>query len=578
MKVGISPRLIINIALLYLELNRALLEYVDNIFDAAEAFYDKSQNEYTKNIHIKIHFSGNGYDTFEIRFEDNCTGISELASIIQSIGNSRKKYDLTTNGTYAFGLLVFVCMCERMVISTKVASSNTAESIVIKRETFYQDNVEDTNVDFEVGIPGSTKMIFSNDNTSAWTIVKLTDFDKDKHMQIDIDEFVSELEKHFEQLLNRGNLKVDVIYPNYKIHRCKPFKYDAYDGEIYQRTLTRLEYTACKKTSRKEIIDISKNPVTIFLKIINGKTVDRKPFFAINGRRVCDIADVKAFRTYSKTMLWSNDTLPGFISATGILEPTIARNTFKNTKLAKALFTTLLNVEEEIRKFVDENLKINVIGKYKLLESILKNALLEVAKEITKEKKSRNTNSKYEELESNEETDVCKTYLVKDRGEKENTSLNNRLSASTDMSKLNRKSRRFKKIDCPVESKVEHNDTKLTENQEDFLNPIIEFEKDPDRDHNNELLRSKINGNNIIVYAKHPEFDSRVDKARDGVPRISQKIIHYLSCELIKNFKIIEKYRKDLEDDNTLENYLSSLYSFEKKLQFLDGKKLSELK
>jgi len=130
--------------------------------------------------------------------------------------------------------------------------------------------VEETNVDFEVGIPGSTKMVFSNDNTSAGTIVKLTGFDKDKYMQIDIDEFVSELEKHFEQLLNRRNLKVDVIYPNYKIHRCNPFKYDAYDGEIYHRTLTRLEYTACKKTSRKEIIDISKNPVIIFLKIIKA--------------------------------------------------------------------------------------------------------------------------------------------------------------------------------------------------------------------------------------------------------------------------------------------------------------------
>lgn len=433
----------------------------------------------------------------------------------------------------------------------------------------------------EIGItaqPGSLlRFNFGIRINPIGTTVTLKNFDKDVYNEIDINEFILEIEKQFESILRRQNFNINIKYPNGNSYKCKPFDYDKYVGEVYFKKITQLTYTACKKTSRKDIIDISQNPVTIFLKISKDKSLGRKPFIILKGRRICDVADIRTFRTNSKSMIWNLENMLGYVDATNCLEPILSRNDFKNTKLSKAFFYTLLQLENEIKEFVDKNLDFNVSGKYKILESILKNTLNDLAKEMAnkfnKMKKRINSSG----VEKQGDVNNFQEYLIENRIPMNNSReyLGSRKSNEKGVKK------KFTKIRVPSDTlPVQENFDNLYNDNNTGINPIIEFEKEPDRGANNELLRSKLHGNDIVIFAKHPEFESRIDKARDGIPRISQRLINYISCELIKNFKMIERYRNDTDQefDEILNEYIESLYIFERKLDFLDGKKLSELK
>ncbi|MDI6728361.1 MAG: hypothetical protein QMD44_05475, partial [Thermodesulfovibrionales bacterium] len=94
----ISPRLIPNIASLYTEVNRIFMEYIDNAIDSAESFYDEKQNAYSKSIEIALTIHGDNYRNGKVIISDNCSGITNFTKVVQSIGNSDKKADFTTNG------------------------------------------------------------------------------------------------------------------------------------------------------------------------------------------------------------------------------------------------------------------------------------------------------------------------------------------------------------------------------------------------------------------------------------------------------------------------------------------------
>ena len=44
--VGISPRILMNMAAMYTDENRVYMEYVDNSLDAAEKFFNAKTNSY----------------------------------------------------------------------------------------------------------------------------------------------------------------------------------------------------------------------------------------------------------------------------------------------------------------------------------------------------------------------------------------------------------------------------------------------------------------------------------------------------------------------------------------------------
>ncbi|MBK8382755.1 MAG: hypothetical protein IPL16_12885 [Ignavibacteria bacterium] len=103
--------------------------------------------------------------------------------------------------------------------------------------------------------------------------------------------------------------------------------------------------------------------------------LNRSPVFINKGRRIIEISKVDQFRSNQRSSIWSNPNVTGYISVTGILEPTPTRKDFRSTSLLKALFYTLNKLEPEIKDFVENETKINFSNKLNEIEEEINSAL-----------------------------------------------------------------------------------------------------------------------------------------------------------------------------------------------------------
>ena len=576
MKIGISPQLIKSVATIYTSIYRVFMEFIDNSLDAAQEFYNIETQSYNKEINIAIKFSGNGLEDFKVEISDNCKGIHDLSRIVSSIGNSNKRDLPLVNGQFGFGMCSFIAFCNKMTITTRTIES-VQNRAVITGDIFENEEIEDTEVVMTSELT-QLRMNFGIRINQIGTSVCLEEFYKDKYKQININELINEIEKHFEILLQRKGLEISVTFPNGQSHVCMPFDYNKFKGEIYFNKITTLKYTSNKKTQKKGQIDINNHPVIIFLKLINNKTIDRRPFFVINGRRISEISDVKAFRSISKSMIWSHPNITGYIDVSGNLEPTIARNEFKENRISKALFSTLLDEEQKIKSFVEDSLKISHGAKFKKLEIILENTLNEVASELSDASRKKRKSENDLRYLTNAETNSYQTFAIENRN-RSNGKVFDLLSQSnvirTDPVKGSKK--RYTKIQVPsmkLSDSIEKIDSGLG------FNIRIDSVNDPLKDENEQLIRSIMRGNEIVIYQKHPECLSRINNTRNGIPIVTTNLINYLCVEILKNFKELElqKGGDSINVKKILKDFTDSLYSFEKKLRVIDGKKLSEFK
>lgn len=131
----ISPLFLIAAASIYTDWKRVIIEYVDNSIDAAEEFYDKHSNSYTKDINIILEFMGKSLNEFYVRIEDNCTGIIDLERVFKSIGKSNKKDIPQMNGEFGFGMYSFISICKILSIKTSTIESEVRQ-LELNREEF----------------------------------------------------------------------------------------------------------------------------------------------------------------------------------------------------------------------------------------------------------------------------------------------------------------------------------------------------------------------------------------------------------------------------------------------------------
>jgi hypothetical protein len=574
MKLGLSLRLILSVATIYTEIIRVFLEFIDNALDEAEDFFDPKTNAYKKPINIEVTFRGRTIDDFEVEIKDNCKGIQEFEKLVKSIGNSQKKDKPQLNGQFGFGMFSFVAVCCKMIIKS---STNGYESkqVEICRDIFEKDNKDEMDLSISTQNTSLFRLVQRARLLPIGTSITLREFDRHKYKQINIGALVKEIEKHFETILRRGNLKITVESPDGSISECKPFDYDRYEGDVYYNKLTKLEYISVKRTAEKSFIDISNNPVTIFLKIVNDKAIDRRPFFVINGRRITEISDVKAFRTNSKSMIWSHPNITGYIDVTGCLEPTIARNEFRDNRHKKALFNSLLNEELKIKSFVEESLKVNLNSKYKKLESILENTLNEVAKELSTAKKKNNKSGKNLDYIRNDNKDNFQAFTLEDRTFENKIKTEPLFTRENQINTEGDSKKRFTNVFLPS---INTSKNEQKEKNGFGFNIRLDCDNEPLKDNGGNKVRSILNGNEIVIYQKHPEFESRLDNSRDGIPRLSLNLIYYLCSEIMIHFKLLEYLKNNQPEDTKeiLSDFTISMYSFQKRLTGLEGKKLSD--
>jgi hypothetical protein len=605
-QIKISPKLLRSVASLYTTPHRVLIEYVDNAFDAAKLYYDSVSNSYSKPIEISITFDGKSHDYARIVIQDNCTGINNLRDLVSKIGYSSKLGDVDTNGQFGFGIYSFLAICDSLIITSRLSNSYIVNRVELNAKMFDTPEAGIFNViEEQQNISGFTADVIRED---CWSRFKLEGFTKQAFQELSVKTLKTEIENHFELLLRRNNLVVKIIDNNKSEHICKAFDYSKYPGETFTRKIDSLQLTKSRKYKTTETVN-TPNEVEIFLKISKGRELNRRPVFVIKGRRIIEVADVKAFRTYSKSSIWSHPNVTGYIDVTGVLEPTIARNEFKAGPLGKALFAALNQLEPEIKKFVSEQLVLPSTTAYKNLEKYLTDTL----NRLSDSRRFRNIlniqtgDSQHLKPGAGKETITTKITLrapvrIQDQsalildmlkdGNSPNLSVGSPVPGiSTDdrqpiigvgkTEPVNIKIEK-KEITLKKEAQVsEAENSGVNNRNKSGISIIIDSESEPALDSNNNKLRSTMISNQIIIYAKHSSFAEKVKNSSHGVKVIGQELVTYLAIEIITQIKLLvyrENKDKIKEFDALLLDFSDGVHMLCSELKNLEGKNLQEIK
>lgn len=391
------------------------------------------------------------------------------------------------------------------------------------------------------------------------TKVILSDFHDGKFDEIDPEFLKSEIEKHFEPLLQR-NLIIRVIDQTGKKFECVPFDYRHYNKNVYTKELNELYITNSKKFNTKNVIKLIR-PVKITLVTSKDIEFDRPISVASNGRMINKLTSFDLYRSNNKLKL-SNSNFTGIIETYGILEPTPNRKEIRKTDLAKALFNTILTNEDEFFEYYEKETASNVTRTMRKFESSVTNALK------TFLSKKINPGPSVEHI-------VNREYKIKGYGVY--NSANNIASPQTSKSSRSASRGRGKSrgpklrdklvtIKYPTDESTEYSEL----NELDFK---IEAQGQPVSDINGNKLRSVKRGSKIIVYKKHPEFQDRLSNNSKGQFIMNERISYYLAIEIMTHVHKELQAASDENSEITLSDFATSVYELEKELKSLVGKK-----
>jgi len=392
-----------------------------------------------------------------------------------------------------------------------------------------------------------------------------------------------DVEKHFELLLGRQNLEIKIFHNGVE-YLCKKFNYDLFDGEVLNDTINQLTIKSKRKKEENEVLDISSNPIKIFLKITKGKNIDKLPVFIIKGRLISEIKDMKSFLSKNKSSIWGHHNLTGYIDLGGNLEPTIARNDLKNDSVSKAVFESLIDYEPVVQTFLkDENEKTDD-KQFKALENVLNKVLNKLAKldqlnyrTTIISGKILNTPIIEGEGESNKVNN--ENELENENGEKaffpgegENIWDKESDPQKKEGNNLNNDSEE-KKFD---DKESEFDDDKPNSDERKRPGFNIQFsDKDPTEEvGTNRLTRSFLIGGTIWIYRKHPDFISRVEKKRIGESKITQRLITYLAGEITVHYKDKLETKGGLQPYYNIKMFrdvVDFIYLIEEELKGIEG-------
>lgn len=545
------------------------MEYIDNSIDSAERYFDNPSNSYSKDVLITLSIDKN-----KVIFEDNCTGIRNFKKIVESIGSSDKRGNSWTNGQFGYGIYSFMAACNCLKITSKQKSDIKANEIVINRKSFDVSRQED--VSFE----SVQKTHYKNE---SGTTIEITDFDRNMWQLINFDKIVEEVEQHFELLLKRKKLQIEITVGSKK-HICKPFNYARFNGEVYSNVITELSYT--KGTKQLELINDKVSPIKIYLKITKEDSLKRPPFFVSKGRRVVEINKTDKFESRHKSDLWKHPNITGYIDLSDTLQPTMARNGYKNTYTARAFFNTLEGIEPDILKILKKVNKDIDQQHYQAFEEELNKVLAGLAA-------LDEMNFKHEFV-SGEDINLMKGaegVLIK----KEFTSNDKTDSDNTDeFDEMEVDLYGFDPLDIKgKDMSKETGDNDIKSNQEsgtdtdykggELLKSGFDIRlvdgKPPTDVGTGNLIRSQLVGDTIQIFREHSDFETRVDRSRSKKAKITTRLITYISNEIAVHYKDRFFEREDTVQysKQILEDLSEFFYKVEGALCHLSGKDLSSI-
>ena len=193
LKIRDQHELLNQIAGTYKDFYRAAMEYIDNAVDAASI---KKESGATLKAVLDISVDINSR---KVSFTDNCGGMSpqELCELLSEVGRSKKKTVPWANGQFGFGVHAFRAFAKEAIFISKKKGSQEAKIKI--------DRTFDENVDVPCELTDGKQL------DKPGTRVTIYKFDPQVFKkQIFVKALVSEIERHFDDVLRSKLIKITV--------------------------------------------------------------------------------------------------------------------------------------------------------------------------------------------------------------------------------------------------------------------------------------------------------------------------------------------------------------------------------
>jgi len=382
----------------------------------------------------------------------------------------------------------------------------------------------------------------------------------------------------------RDNLAVSILSESGQRHRCRPYHYEAIEGDDYKANISQLTYHKGRRQTQTYKIEITP-PILIFLKLTKGKVLNKPPIFIMKGRRIGEIKDIRAFRSCHKSDIWNHPNLTGYIDLKSHLEPTLARNDFKNTQKSRAIFNELIELEPLIEAFIEDINKRSAQRHYKALEDYLNKALSKLAKSDAMRFRTDYVDGddlSLKQSETHSGDTVLQLFPDEQEIEKQNA------ETPDDEPGNDEGKEQPGETDIPAdepegaeyeENNVTRPDATGTRQAQSGFNIRI-VERDPDINIiTNQPEKSRLIDDTIEIFRKHPEFMARVYVNRKGEQLITQRLITYLAGEITVHYKdkFHSRHGPPAYGKHLFSDLVNFIYRFEDLLKDLNDRNLSDI-
>lgn len=301
---------------------RILLEYVDNALDDAEALYRANGNAYPRLVTIDIIIDP-GARTVTVR--DNCRGMvpRTLERVVVNVGESHKRGVSWVNGRFGFGVHAFRAAARAIRFRTKSVDGPLVE---LELERDQRENIP---------APREVQEAFPAD---SGTEVTVGPFDDDASDALRVDLVRQEIERHFERLLARSNLRITVREAGGAEHLCEPFDYAPIASAVFHH---QLEVELLGRV----------HPVEVHLVVAAVEVPGRGARFFARGRRINEVTEIRSFmrRSAYRSSVWGHPHLLGYIDIGELARPVITRDDLDRGAGRNRLYEAVLPLEGELR-------------------------------------------------------------------------------------------------------------------------------------------------------------------------------------------------------------------------------------
>lgn len=355
LKIRDQHELLNQIAGTYKDFFRASMEYVDNAVDAA-AMVKKSGSSFDPLLTIIVDSTNKS-----VSFTDNCGGMSpqELCDLLSEVGRSKKKTVPWANGQFGFGVHAFRAFAKQAVFISKKSKFDEAS---IKIDKSYDEN---TDVPCEL-----TSKKHLDDPGTRVTISKFEPHVFKK--SIFIKALTAEIERHFEDVLRAGLIKIIMRDGGSSKYQCQAFDYERLPGTPYKKDI-------------KVNVDGKSKVVHVDLKVLERNQENRLPVVTNKQRRVQSISDLKSYKNYARehmkdVSVWSNPFLVGFIEISDICSPNLTRDDLKDSSVREELYSNILDVQKDVEELIDKVMNSKSQESFQKLGSVMSDCLSRIMK------------------------------------------------------------------------------------------------------------------------------------------------------------------------------------------------------